>query len=255
MHKHSVLTRDFCRIQIFQVRASWLYLPSRKDNWISFNSGESQILTNIAAFGSIISTNPGSIGDRRAVRGRGISPHTFFAQNYIPPLYANIEKKSTAQNGYPVVVKFNPNTDISVRAAAIIGNSGDIQDNLCRPWGVACDGDGHVIVADRSNNRIQIYTQQGKFVRKFGTYGTAPGQFDRPAGIAVDIRRRIVVADKDNHRVQVIQTFSNIILKIGCSLTASLKLFGHLLVFSTISINYRNTTRQICNEFRHMLLL
>lgn len=87
----------------------------------------------------------------------------------------------------------------------IIGNSGDPKDNLCRPWGVACDKEGHIVAADRSNNRIQIYHQDGSFVRRFGTHGTAPGQFDRPAGVAVDARRRIVVADKDNHRIQVIE--------------------------------------------------
>jgi len=58
-------------------------------------------------------------------------------------------------------------------------------------------------VADRSNNRIQIFNSDGSYSHKFGTSGSKPGQFDRPAGVAVDNKGHIVVVDKDNHRVQV----------------------------------------------------
>jgi len=37
-----------------------------------------------------------------------------------------------------------------------IGSEGDRDDSLCRPWGVCCDSKGHIIVADRSNNRVQV---------------------------------------------------------------------------------------------------
>lgn len=92
----------------------------------------------------------------------------------------------------------------------LIGCDDDARDNLCRPWGIACDKEGHIVVADRSNNRVQIYRQDGSFVRRFGSHGTAQGQFDRPAGVAVDARRRIVVADKDNHRIQVAYIYIHI---------------------------------------------
>ncbi|XP_015110596.1 uncharacterized protein LOC107036881 [Diachasma alloeum] len=95
------------------------------------------------------------------------------------------------------------------------GNNGEREDNLCRPWGITCDRDGYVIVADRSNNRIQIYREDGTFVRRFGSLGTGPGQFDRPAGVAVDERRRIIVADKDNHRIQVFTMDGHFILAFG----------------------------------------
>lgn len=104
-------------------------------------------------------------------------------------------------NDYPVTVWFGSNTPN--RPPQIIANNGDPRDSLCRPWGVTCDKEGNIILADRSNNRIQIYRLDGTLVRRFGTYGTGPGQFDRPAGVAVDARRRIVITDKDNHRVQV----------------------------------------------------
>ncbi|XP_017771655.1 PREDICTED: E3 ubiquitin-protein ligase TRIM71-like isoform X2 [Nicrophorus vespilloides] len=86
---------------------------------------------------------------------------------------------------------------------------------MCRPWGVACDKRGNFVVADRSNNRIQIFSPTGKFLSKFGSYGNAPGQFDRPAGVAVDASERIIVADKDNHRVQVFKMDGTLVQIIG----------------------------------------
>lgn len=40
----------------------------------------------------------------------------------------------------------------------MFGEEGDAEGQLCRPWGVCTDKYGHIIVADRSNNRIQVNT-------------------------------------------------------------------------------------------------
>ncbi|XP_053915320.1 E3 ubiquitin-protein ligase TRIM71 [Cuculus canorus] len=95
------------------------------------------------------------------------------------------------------------------------GSEGDSDGKLCRPWGVSVDKEGYVIVADRSNNRIQVFKPCGTFHHKFGTLGSRPGQFDRPAGVACDTSRRIIVADKDNHRIQIFTFEGQFILKFG----------------------------------------
>ncbi|XP_040596122.1 E3 ubiquitin-protein ligase TRIM71 [Mesocricetus auratus] len=95
------------------------------------------------------------------------------------------------------------------------GSEGDSEGKLCRPWGVSVDKEGYIIVADRSNNRIQVFKPCGSFHHKFGTLGSRPGQFDRPAGVACDASRRIVVADKDNHRIQVFTFEGQFLLKFG----------------------------------------
>ncbi|NXI36795.1 LIN41 ligase, partial [Galbula dea] len=95
------------------------------------------------------------------------------------------------------------------------GSEGDGDGKLCRPWGVSVDKEGYIIVADRSNNRIQVFKPCGAFHHKFGTLGSRPGQFDRPAGVACDISRRIIVADKDNHRIQIFTFEGQFILKFG----------------------------------------
>ncbi|KAL4616921.1 E3 ubiquitin-protein ligase TRIM71-like [Arapaima gigas] len=98
---------------------------------------------------------------------------------------------------------------------ASFGGEGDRDGQLCRPWGICVDKEGYIMVADRSNNRIQIFKPNGTFHRKFGTQGSRPGQFDRPAGIACDNQRRIIVADKDNHRIQVFTFEGQFLLKFG----------------------------------------
>lgn len=158
----------------------------------------------IASFGSIMVNNPGPIGDRRPIRYHESPRRMLFEYRYCFLSVSPIGGRAIALSDSPIVV--HRGHDVPVKASKIIGNTGDVDDNLCRPWGVACDGEGHIVVADRSNNRIQIYQQDGSFLRRFGEYGTGPGHFDRPAGVAVDARRRIIVADKDNHRIQVIQT-------------------------------------------------
>lgn len=97
----------------------------------------------------------------------------------------------------------------------VIGSEGENEGQLCRPWGVCCDRHGNIIVADRSNNRIQVFRRDGSFSHKFGEQGTAIGQFDRPAGVAIDPIGRIVVADKDNHRVQLFTLEGTFVLTFG----------------------------------------
>lgn len=95
------------------------------------------------------------------------------------------------------------------------GGEGEGDGQLCRPWGICCNNLNQIIVADRSNNRVQVFNTSGCFLFKFGTQGSAPGQFDRPAGVAVNTHNDIVVADKDNHRIQVFKSDGTFIHTFG----------------------------------------
>lgn len=92
---------------------------------------------------------------------------------------------------------------------------GQDEGQVSRPWGLCVDREGNIIVADRRNNRIQIFTSRGEFKTMFGSKGTGPGEFDLPAGITTDTYGRIIVIDKDNHRVQIFTSSGNFILKFG----------------------------------------
>jgi hypothetical protein len=58
--------------------------------------------------------------------------------------------------------------------------------------GIAMDSTGRVFVADRGNNRIQIFDQEGKFLAEWK-------QFGKPCGVFIDAKDNIYVADSDSN--------------------------------------------------------
>ena len=116
---------------------------------------------------------------------------------------------------FTVHVRSGRNYAAIVMSEVQFGGEGDSDGRLCRPWGVCTDREGNIVVADRSNNRIQVFRADGHFSHKFGTAGSRNGQFDRPAGVAVDAQGHIVVADKDNHRIQLFTFDGTFLFKFG----------------------------------------
>ena len=58
-------------------------------------------------------------------------------------------------------------------------------------------------MADTGNSRIQKLTAGGVYVARWGTRGSANGQFNTPSGVAVDASGAIYVSDSGNKRIQV----------------------------------------------------
>ncbi|MGH9920900.1 MAG: Ig-like domain repeat protein [Nitrososphaerales archaeon] len=81
--------------------------------------------------------------------------------------------------------------------------SGDGQFN--GPRGLAVDAAGNLYVVDEGNQRIQVFTSTGTFVRAWGSSGSMDGQFAFPFGIAVS-GSDVFVADTNNERVQEFTT-------------------------------------------------
>ncbi len=70
------------------------------------------------------------------------------------------------------------------------------------PRGIATAPDGTLYVADPAGNRVWHLTADAVMLEVWGSYGTAPGQFDRPWDVAVDAEGNVYVADTWNHRIQ-----------------------------------------------------
>ena len=97
--------------------------------------------------------------------------------------------------------------------------SGSYQDgrgtaaHFYNPSGVACDDEGNVYVADRSNNRIRKVTPDGQVTTLAGSgsgsyqdgQGTA-ARFYNPRGVACDGEGNVYVADQSNHRIRKVTT-------------------------------------------------
>ncbi|MCK9475437.1 MAG: NHL repeat-containing protein [Candidatus Muirbacterium halophilum] len=74
------------------------------------------------------------------------------------------------------------------------------------PRSVAVDYDGNVYAVMSSYNVIWKFNTEGKLVRKFGSKGNKPGEFDNPRYIAVDSLNNIYISDYNNDRIQIFNT-------------------------------------------------
>ena len=66
------------------------------------------------------------------------------------------------------------------------------------------DGAGNVYVTDSSNHRVQKFTPEGRFLAKWGIFGTKDGEFWLPKGIAVDGEGNVYIADSSTERIRKI---------------------------------------------------
>jgi len=81
------------------------------------------------------------------------------------------------------------------------GEEGSGPGQFSNPIGIAIAGD-EVFVSDAGNNRIQVFSLQGKFLRMFGRQGSVPGELGRP--MHMDIREdKLYVAEYLNDRGQI----------------------------------------------------
>ena len=90
-----------------------------------------------------------------------------------------------------------------------IRNMGSVGSGLGQfrfPYGLAEDGDGHLVVCEFGNNRVQLVDKEtGKGLKIWGGAGREPGQLAYPWGVAVDKHGRVVAVDAGNNRLQVFE--------------------------------------------------
>ncbi len=84
------------------------------------------------------------------------------------------------------------------------GDEGSGDGAFKEPAGIALDNKNYVYVADRGDNSVKKFTQDGYFVEKFGEYGFAPDQLNQPGALCVSPDGgRVYVADTGNNRIQI----------------------------------------------------
>ncbi|HWE35387.1 MAG TPA: 6-bladed beta-propeller [Isosphaeraceae bacterium] len=75
------------------------------------------------------------------------------------------------------------------------------------PTDVVIDKAGNFYVSEYGEqDRIQVFSPQGKWLRQWGGQGSEPGRLLRPRALAMDDEDRLYVADSCNHRIQVFDT-------------------------------------------------
>ncbi|XP_006817473.1 tripartite motif-containing protein 2-like [Saccoglossus kowalevskii] len=112
-------------------------------------------------------------------------------------------------------------TDASNNEVVVLGNNGVIlksfgNDRLAFPLGIAISPqNSDVYVTNSGCGTIEIYTQEGDFVRSFGSRGNLGGQFSCPYSIAFDSHGVAYVSDSYNHRIQVFSSDSRFLYTFG----------------------------------------
>lgn len=125
------------------------------------------------------------------------------------------------------------------------GITGSAAGSVNRPFGIAADANlpGNIYVADKSNDRIDVFTPFGAFIEAWGwgvkdgssafqtctalsgcqvgVQGAGKGQFILPEAVAVDSTGDVYIAEAGNHRVQKFGPDGSFILTFGADVDAT----------------------------------
>lgn len=76
---------------------------------------------------------------------------------------------------------------------------------LSNPVGISEDPEGNLYVCEYGfNDRVQQFTNDGKFIRVIGKSGIGPGEFQRPSGVTLN-NNILYVVDAVNNRIQLFE--------------------------------------------------
>ena len=102
--------------------------------------------------------------------------------------------------GSPFPVKPKPR---QFRHVLSFGERGSSVGMLHLPYGVAVNERDEIAVTEIGNQRVQVFSSDGTYLRSFGRKGDKQGELNWPAGIAFEKNGCSIVVDKNNHRVQL----------------------------------------------------
>ena len=115
-------------------------------------------------------------------------------------------------SGSPFTVQVKPRKYKPVLSFGGKGSSAGMFDG---PWGLEVNEHNEIVVTDSDNNRVQIFSGDGTYLRSFGSKGDQEGEFEDPTGIAYLNDGNIVVADSINNRLQIFTEQGEYLTQIG----------------------------------------
>jgi len=95
---------------------------------------------------------------------------------------------------------------------------GVLNDSLTfdRPTGVAYSPVNQEIwIVETNAHRMTVLDQNGNFIRRIGSRGTAPGEFNYPTSIWIDNSGKVFIVDAMNFRIQVFSADGNVLSVFG----------------------------------------
>jgi len=79
--------------------------------------------------------------------------------------------------------------------------AGAFSADLHYPYDIAVSQQGEYYVVEYGAGRVTKFSTGGQLLGRFGTRGTAAGEFETPWGLSVDNQGRVLVADTGNRRI------------------------------------------------------
>ena len=121
-------------------------------------------------------------------------------------LIVRVGGEEVAGSPFPVAVK----TPID-KLGTVIKTINDLK----KPFGVALNQAGEIIVAEHDAGIVSIFSPTGDKLRTLDTRGTAVGEMKNPSGVVVDGDDNILVVDAGNHRLLKFSRGGDLIAAVG----------------------------------------
>ena len=109
------------------------------------------------------------------------------------------------------------------------------------PWGLSVDSDGNVIVADKGNSSIKIFSPDGEFLMKIGGQGTLKSPVH-----CIQYEKCLVVSDKGEHCIKVFDRNGNFQYMFGKKGSGD----GEFNAPSCMAVN-KSGHLMVCDECNH----
>lgn len=164
-----------------------IFIHESRNNWGSV-AGQTAKNSRVRAYshtGTLLgSMTPGSTYAAEGVTVAGAGSIVYFVSESPPRVY-----KGT-------VSSFAVTTQFTVQPA----------DSFTLPKSISMHTDGSLLITDRNDSQVLVYTSTGTETAQIGTAAfclSTDGNFCAPRDVWVDASNRLYVADRDNHRVQI----------------------------------------------------
>ena len=115
------------------------------------------------------------------------------------------------------------------------------------PHGIVSSIQANMLIVENSLSKVSIFTAFGTRIRAFGSFGSAPGQFNDPDGITVDGSDNILVVDSGNHRIQKFTAEGEFITTVGTKGDGPLQ----FNLPTNIRIHPQTGNVYVCDQYNH----
>jgi ABC-type Fe3+ transport system permease subunit len=104
---------------------------------------------------------------------------------------------------YTLVDRVQKFSALGKQFRSTFGQSGRGPGEMNRPEGLGIDSQDRIYVADSCNHRIQVFSDEGWFLRSYGQAGSGVGELSYPYDVQVDRAGYQFVVEFGNSRVQI----------------------------------------------------